>query len=79
MCDTAAMVYLPLLEETGTVPSMKYVLAPEIHAHAERMAQRWDLHRRCLLSTQVSHLEWVEEAAAGGSRPIVATRSWPGT
>ena len=62
MCDTAAMVYLPLLEETGTVPSMKYVLAPEINAHAERMARRWDLHRRCLLSTQVSHLEWVENA-----------------
>jgi cation diffusion facilitator CzcD-associated flavoprotein CzcO len=62
MCDTAAMVYLPLLEETGTVPSMKYVLAPEINAHAERMARRWDLHRRCLLSTQVSHLEWVEKA-----------------
>jgi cation diffusion facilitator CzcD-associated flavoprotein CzcO len=62
MCDTAAMVYLPLLEETGTVPSMKYVFAPEIHAHAERMATRWDLHRRCLLSTQVRRLEWVEEA-----------------
>ena len=62
MCDTAAMIYLPLLEETGTIPSMKYVYAPEIHAHAERMARRWDLHRRCLLSTQVSHLEWVEAA-----------------
>ena len=58
MCDTASMVYLPLLEETGTVPSMKYVSAPEIHAHAERMATRWDLHRRCLLSTQVRTLEW---------------------
>lgn len=63
MCDTAAMIYLPLLAETGTVPTMKYVAAPEIHAHAERMATRWDLHRRCLLSTQVTHLEWV--AAAG--------------
>ncbi len=62
MCDTAAMVYLPLLEESGTVPSMKYVFAPEIHAHAERMAERWDLHRRCLLSTQVSGLEWVDES-----------------
>ncbi|MHB2029401.1 MAG: NAD(P)-binding protein [Acidimicrobiales bacterium] len=34
MCDTAAMVYLPLLEETGHVPTMKYTLAPEIHRHA---------------------------------------------
>ena len=30
MCDTAAMVYMPLLEETGHVPSQKYTLAPEI-------------------------------------------------
>ena len=32
MCDTAAMVYLPLLEETGYLPSAKYVHAPEIFA-----------------------------------------------
>ena len=30
MCDTAAMIYLPLLEETGHMPSAKYVMAPEI-------------------------------------------------
>ena len=29
-CDTAAMVYLPLLEETGHMPSEKYTHAPEI-------------------------------------------------
>src|ERR1700759_2906272 len=38
MCDPAAMVYLPLLEETGTIPSSKYVLAPEIFAHCRRIA-----------------------------------------
>jgi hypothetical protein len=38
MCDTAAMVYLPLLEETGHMPSMKYVYAPEIFGHAKRIA-----------------------------------------
>ena len=38
MCDTAAMIYLPLLEETGTVPSAKYVPAHEIFAHAQRIA-----------------------------------------
>ena len=39
MCDTAAMVYLPLLEETGHRPSMKYTFAPEIFAHAQRMGK----------------------------------------
>src|SRR5579862_327415 len=36
MCDTAAMIYLPLLEETGHMPSSKYVLAPEIFEHCQR-------------------------------------------
>ena len=29
-CDTASMIYLPLLEETGHMPTEKYVHAPEI-------------------------------------------------
>ena len=40
MCDTAAMIYLPMLEETGHVPSAKYVLAPEIFGHAQRIFHR---------------------------------------
>ena len=43
MCDTAAMIYLPLAEEVGTVPSAKYVPAPEIHAHAKRIATTFGL------------------------------------
>ena len=35
MCDTAAMVYLPLLEETNYFPS-KYVQGYEIHEHAKQ-------------------------------------------
>ena len=32
-CDTAAFVYMPLLEETGHMPSEKYVHAPELLQH----------------------------------------------
>ena len=60
MCDTAAMVYLPLLEETGTVPSAKYVPAPEIQAHARRIADTFDLRRDALLSTGVESIVWDE-------------------
>ncbi|MCP5432217.1 MAG: NAD(P)/FAD-dependent oxidoreductase [Alphaproteobacteria bacterium] len=63
MCDTAAMVYLPLLEETGTVPSRKYVFAPEIHAHAKRIAEVFDLYPNALFSTKVERLEWDEAAS----------------
>jgi cation diffusion facilitator CzcD-associated flavoprotein CzcO len=62
-CDTAAMVYLPLLEETGYRPSHKYVFAPEIFAHARRIATHFDLYRNALFSTQVTHLEWNDSIA----------------
>jgi cation diffusion facilitator CzcD-associated flavoprotein CzcO len=62
-CDTAAMVYLPLLEETGYMPSHKYVFAPEIFAHAQRIATHFDLYRNALFSTQVTHLEWDDAIA----------------
>ncbi len=58
MCDTAAMVYLPLLEETGHMPTMKYTFAPEIFAHAQRIARTFDLARDALFSTEVRQLEW---------------------
>ena len=46
MCDTAAMIYLPLLEETGHVPSAKYTPAPENFAHARRIARHRQRRRR---------------------------------
>ncbi len=63
MCDTAAMIYLPLLEETGTVPSKKYVFGPEILAHAKRIATTFDLYPNGLFSTHVSRLDWNEDAS----------------
>ncbi len=63
MCDTAAMVYLPLLEETGHMPSQKYVFGPEIFEHAQRIARHFDLYDGALLSTQVTRLEWDDGAA----------------
>jgi len=61
MCDTAAMVYLPLLEETGTVPTAKYVGAPEIHAHARRIAETFGLYDGALLSTGIVSVVWDAE------------------
>ncbi|MEC9181177.1 MAG: NAD(P)/FAD-dependent oxidoreductase, partial [Actinomycetota bacterium] len=58
MCDTAAMIYLPLLEETGTVPSAKYVPAHEIFAHAQRIATTFGLYENALLSTSATEVSW---------------------
>ena len=60
MCDTAAMVYLPLLEETGHMPTRKYVFADEIFAHAQRIGTQFELYENALFSTSVSKLEWDE-------------------
>jgi cation diffusion facilitator CzcD-associated flavoprotein CzcO len=62
MCDTAAMVYLPLLEETGHMPTMKYVFAPEIFEHAQRIARTFGLYDNAVFSTQVTKLEWSADA-----------------
>ena len=60
MCDTAAMVYLPLLEETNYFPSAKYVQGHEIHAHAQRIAETFNLYEGALLSTSVEEARWNE-------------------
>ena len=61
MCDTAAMVYLPLLEETNYFPSEKYVQGHEIHTHAKRIATTFGLYDNALFSTKVEDLTWNED------------------
>lgn len=69
MCDTAAMIYLPLLEETGHMPSQKYTMAPEIFEHAKRIATTFSLYEGALFSTSVTSLDWDDAS----SRWIVRT------
>ena len=68
MCDTAAMVYMPLLEETGHMPSQKYVHArPEILDHCRRIGEHFGLYDDAALSTEVTSLDWDAETRADGS------------
>ncbi len=60
MCDTASMIYLPLLEETGHTPSMKYVQGPEIREHAQRIGRQYKLYEKAVFSTQVTSLRWMD-------------------
>jgi cation diffusion facilitator CzcD-associated flavoprotein CzcO len=59
-CDTASMVYLPLLEETGHMPTEKYVHGPEILAHCQRIARQFRLYDDTLFHTEVTGLTWDE-------------------
>ena len=68
-CDTAALIYMPLLEETGHMPSERYAHAPEILEHCERIGKQYGLYDDALFHTQVTDLEW----DAPGRRWIVRT------
>jgi cation diffusion facilitator CzcD-associated flavoprotein CzcO len=69
MCDTASFVYMPLLEETGHMPTEKYAHGPEILAHCERIGRQFGLRDNALFHTEVTDLEW----DAGASRWIIST------
>ncbi|TPX33010.1 hypothetical protein SmJEL517_g03988 [Synchytrium microbalum] len=60
-CDTESYCYVPLLEETGYIPVERYTRAPEMLAHCERIAQKWDLHRRAIFQTTTKDMAWDEE------------------
>jgi cyclohexanone monooxygenase len=68
-CDTASMVYMPLLEETGHMPTEKYAHAPEILAHCRRIGTQYGLYDNALFHTQVTDLKW----DAARSRWIITT------
>ncbi|CAN5306720.1 NAD(P)/FAD-dependent oxidoreductase [soil metagenome] len=68
-CDTHSFVYLPLLEETGHMPSEKYAHAPEILEHCRRIGRHFDLYDNACLGTEVIDLEWDDAA----SRWIIRT------
>jgi cation diffusion facilitator CzcD-associated flavoprotein CzcO len=57
-CDTSAMIYMPLLEETGHMPSERYAHAPEILEHCDRIAKQYGLDDSALFHTEVTDLEW---------------------
>lgn len=57
-CDTASMVYMPLLEETGHMPTEKYVHGPELLEHSQRIGHHYDLYRHALFHTQARSIEW---------------------
>ena len=61
-CDIESYIYLPLLEELGVVPTERYARAPEILAHARRIADHFDLTDRAVLGTGVTDMCWSDDS-----------------
>ncbi len=63
MCDVESLIYLPLLEETGYCPTMRYAPAQEIFEHCQRIGRQYDLYPHALFQTEIDTAEWDDEAA----------------
>ena len=59
-CDVEAYSYLPLLEETGYIPSMKFASGFEIMEHCQNIATKFGFYDKCLFHTTVEETEWDE-------------------
>ena len=59
-CDVEAYSYLPLLEEMGYFPTMKFASGFEILEYCQSMAQRFGFYDHCLFHTTVEQTTWDE-------------------
>jgi cation diffusion facilitator CzcD-associated flavoprotein CzcO len=57
-CDVPSYDYLPLLDEMGYVPSRLYAKGPEIYAHCQAIANRYDLYELAVFRTTVIRTTW---------------------
>jgi cation diffusion facilitator CzcD-associated flavoprotein CzcO len=61
-CDVESYSYLPLLEETGYVPTMKFASGFEILEYCQRLADQFGFYEHCLFHTTVEATAWDEAA-----------------
>jgi cation diffusion facilitator CzcD-associated flavoprotein CzcO len=61
-CDVVAYDYLPLLDEMNYVPSRHYAEGPEIFAHCQAIARKYDLYDLAVFQTTVTSTVWDSDA-----------------
>lgn len=59
-CDIESYIYMPLLEETGYMPTEKFTTATELLEHARRIAKQYDLYRDACFNTEITKAAWDE-------------------
>jgi cation diffusion facilitator CzcD-associated flavoprotein CzcO len=58
-CDVPSYDYLPLLDEMEYVPERLYAKGPEIFAHCQAIARRYDLYELAVFRTTVLRTTWL--------------------
>ena len=69
-CDTDSFVYMPLLEETGHMPTEKYAARPRDPRARRRIGRHFDLYDNALFQTEVTD---VRRGTSRASRWVVRT------
>ena len=59
-CDNDAYCYLPLLEETGYLPSKKFADGAEIYQYCQRVGKQFGFYDKALFHTLVTAMRWDE-------------------
>ncbi len=59
-CDVESYSYLPLLEEMGYFPTMKFASGFEILEYCQSIAEKYGFYDRCLFHTTVGETTWDE-------------------
>ncbi len=62
MCDVESYTYMPLLEETGYMPTERYASATEIFEYARLLGRTFDLYPHALFQSDVTGADWDEAA-----------------
>lgn len=60
-CDNDAYCYLPLLEETGYMPSKKFSDGAEIYEYCQLIANKFDFYKNALFHTLIQSMRWDEQ------------------
>ncbi len=60
-CDVESYSYLPLLEEMGYIPTMKFAAGFEIMEYCQNMAEKFGFYDHCLFHTTVDETRWDDE------------------
>src|SRR5579872_2020733 len=61
-CDVPSYDYLPLLDEMKYMPSRLYAKGPEIFAHCQAIARRYDLYDLAVFGTTITSTTWDDKA-----------------
>ena len=61
-CDVESYSYLPLLDETGYFPTMKFASGFEIFEYCQKVAAETGFYDHCLFHTEVTAAEWDDAA-----------------